>query len=305
MNVMMIGHANSGKTTYMAAMYKKMYEGIQGYSIESNNLKNHNDLMTINNRLLQGYYPGSTDIHSEYKFKLLYNKKALIDFNWFDYRGGALIQESNSLSDVVVLNRKIKESDALIVFLDGDKMTKNDPILQKELRLLISRIRHSVKELDKNTSFPISFVVTKGRRFENNNLFETVGYLSIKNLIEEIKQSENINGLLTVTEINKNAMLNIEFPFLFSMQNGILNLRNKAVVEHDECLVQANNNTSDANLFDDVFCFFSGHKTSRELANEKLSRVKKMKEEIEYLASNCGKIKTILDKVNSEKIHLF
>ena len=301
----MIGHSSSGKTTYMAAMYKKMHEGIQGYSIESNSLNNHNDLMTLSNRLMQGYYPSSTDIHTEYKFKLLYNKKALIGFNWFDYRGGALLQESNSSPDVTELNRRIKESDALIVFLDGDKMTKNDPILQKELRLLIIRIRQSVKELDKNTSFPISFIVTKGKRFESINLFETAGYLTIKNLIEEIRQSKNINGLVTVTEINKNAMLNIEFPFLFSMQKGILNLQNKAVVEYNECFALAKQNTSETNLFDDVFCFFSGHKTSRELADEKLSRLKKINEDIEYLASNCDKIKTILDKVNRDKIHLF
>jgi len=301
----MIGHSSSGKTTYMAAMYKKMYEGIQGYSIECKNLKNHNHLMTIGNRLLQGYYPASTDIHSEYNFKLMYNKKALIDFNWFDYRGGALLQESNTSPDVVELNKRVKESDALFVFLDGEKMTKSDATTQKELRRLIFCIRQAVKEVDKSISFPVSLVVTKGERFENVNLYETFGYLSIKNFLEEIRQSKNIKGLLTVTKINKNAMLNIEFPFLFSMQEGILNLQNRIIVEHDECLALAQNNITDTNLFDDVFCFFSGHKTSRELANEKFSKLKILKGNIDFLASNCGKINAILENANQDERQLF
>jgi hypothetical protein len=305
MNVMMIGHTSSGKTTYMAAMYKIMNAGIQGYSIETPNKSAHNNLQHLSASIKQGIYPKSTDILTEYKFNLHFTGKSLIEFNWHDYRGGALLQSTGSSPDVAELNRKIKESDAVIVFLDGDKMTESDSNNQQKVRRLLFCIQQAVNDVDQSSIFPVSLVVTKGKRFETINLFETPGFMAVKNLIDQINQNKNIQGLLTVTEINRIDILNVEFPFLFSMLFGIIKQQNETVKKYNECLERAKGNAANANVFDDVFCFFSGHRTYRDLAYEKLASLKVMNQNIEYLASNSANIKKILEDANQSRLYMF
>ena len=92
MNVMMIGHSGAGKTTYMAAMYNALYNGIHGFSINSESKKLHKQLTLIANKIQEGYYPSATDIHKIYHFNVLYDGEEVLPLL------GMIIEEERSFS---------------------------------------------------------------------------------------------------------------------------------------------------------------------------------------------------------------
>lgn len=241
MDILMIGHSGSGKTTYMAGLYSQMKSGVVGFTIDSNFseyyrnnttdcsyssfIKQEQDLDKIALDLHKGLYPPPTMIRQEYYFNLVC-KGHSIPFNWYDYRGGVLMEKTASSSDAEELVRKIQYADALVVFIDGDTLMENLNSTVRQYRRLITYINNAIANIrrDENEYFPISFVITKGDIHDWDEMINSDGFKYFaENLFTPIRNSKSVVGMMTITEINHQNIFNVHFPLLFSILHGMPN----------------------------------------------------------------------------------
>lgn len=250
MNIVMIGHSNAGKTTYMAALYKRMSQGIYDYTMRvsiwnmfmrhvcgtynNNNegdfhysindaQQEEKDLQLLADQLMRGVYPPSTAIRQYYSFKLQYKDLEGVNFDWFDYRGGALVERTSQSSDVEELNRQISKSDALLVFIDSTQLVRFNAEDRRSLRRLVYLVRNAFTKVQQSEEhyFPVSFLLTKDDLC-NGNVLESQGFRYIdQELFSEIRESKSIAALLTWITINKKSILNVHWPLFFSIMHNM------------------------------------------------------------------------------------
>lgn len=309
---MMIGHSGSGKTTYMAVMYALMYKGIKGFSIEADRKDFHDRLMALSTNIKKGQYPGGTDIHSEYSFHLKHNGDRIMPFVWYDYRGGALTQDSNDSMDVKDLVNRIADANALIVFFDGEKLMQNDYAVMKEYRRTQHCIQQAASKLSAPSILPVSLVFTKGdllaASIEESPMFEYV-----QMMISAIVENENMGGLLTTTTITgkssfwskKLIIENIEYPFLISMIFGLVSERNIALDEHKYHSDRAQDLARQANVINDIYTWFSGERSIRQSSRDEAEVAMEKYKQYEQYVNSSESLRKILEKAaKSQRIFL-
>lgn len=275
MDILMIGHSGSGKTTYMAGLYSRMKIGVAGLTINSNFseymkaqwnkgnysysysdfLKQDEGLDRLSNDLFKGRYPDPTMIRQEYYFNLVCSGHN-IPFNWYDYRGGVLMERSTNSNDAKDLINKIRNSDALIVFLDGDTLFQSLDNNSRQYKRLISCVNNAISNVscEDGVYYPISFVITKGDLYENYDFFETEGFDYFRqNLFVPMSKNKSVMGLITVTEVNRNNIYNVHFPLLFSVFHGLYNYAKKVEQEYER-------EKRNRSIWEDIKEFFTDEK---------------------------------------------
>lgn len=301
MKVMMIGFSGSGKTTFMGALYSALNQTwYNGFSLRARRESDHNNFMRIGANLDKGKYPKGTDILQDYNFSLLFNGNEVLDFDWHDYRGGALEQpDSRDFDDVV---ESILNSDALIIFLDMPMFRSDNE--RKAIRLLkqvSSLVQNVTSKLSDNAIFPISFVNTKFDCVFSDDLaksvFESRGWDQLQQLKLMVANSKNVHGLWTATVINKDEFVDIQYPFLFSMRYALLKKFNEMVEEHNELVRKCEEYAANGGFLDDVITglgnWFNG--TNNATNNELAARAAASASRIRSLAENImdGPLKKI------------
>lgn len=241
MNIVMLGNSSAGKTTYMAALYYRMTNGLYDYKMRydqwanywykhyilnnqlytlTESTKEENELNLVSGNLCKGIYPPPTAIRQEYVFKMRYRNFNEIEFNWFDYRGGALMERSNQSSDTADLISKITNADALVVFLDGTKLEEPIGRNERNFRRIVYLVKSAISNIPVNDGvyFPISFVITKDDIC--NNVLDSEGFTYFwNNILNDISQSNKVAALITWATINRENIYNVQWPLFFSINH--------------------------------------------------------------------------------------
>lgn len=169
----MLGMNSSGKTSYLASMYKMMRAGLLGYTIiADDNIDTKFNILADSSADNTNINEMNTaDIVSKYNFELEYAYKPLLSFEWADYPGSILADKNNS-ENYKTLEQTVRESSCLYICIDGKLLTGNDT--QEK----ISRIRDSwiptinsflSKYLRNNNVLPpIAILATKYDLFKND-----------------------------------------------------------------------------------------------------------------------------------------
>ncbi len=219
MNILMVGHSGAGKTSFMAGMYKDLGDSSKksDYGIRAKNWRQKESLERMAKDLAAGKYPAGTDVQEKYEFSFVYKGDELIPFTWIDYRGGILLSDSpDDENEMNQFKEAIKGADALIVFLDGQKLSQRFKG-REEYLILMSCIEQSLS-VSHSSWLPISFVVTKCDICDKTKLNE--GLTFFKNLFSQIHISENVHGMLVFSSITSKSY-NIPFKVLaFSIYGG-------------------------------------------------------------------------------------
>lgn len=208
MNILMVGHSRSGKTSFMAGMYKYLGDSKEGYGVRAKDATQKKNLERMAAGLSQNRYPAGTDVQQKYNFALTVNGEDIIPFNWIDYRGGILLSDDPDEGDMDKFLKAIKQADALVVFLDGQKLADRSGRWLMEYDILLSCIENSL-DVDHKSWFPISFVITKcdllpaGTQFYGLERFNT--------LFSQIQASHKVGGTLIHSVINSESYFT---PFL-------------------------------------------------------------------------------------------
>lgn len=237
----MLGHSSAGKTTYMAALYYRMTKGVYNYKMRYDEWNNYwykhytqgnrhytreeakkegKELETTSLNVSKGIYPPPTAIRQEYVFRMGHKTFREVEFNWFDYRGGALMERSSQSSESASLIVKIKKSDALIVFLDGTKLEEPLQKNEREFRRLVYLVKNAISGITvgSGSSFPISFVITKNDLCRD--VLNSEGYKYFRaNILNDIQQSEKVAALVTMISVNREHIYNVQWPLFFSIRH--------------------------------------------------------------------------------------
>lgn len=203
----MVGHSRSGKTSFMTGMYRCLGELKEGYGISAQNENQKQQLSKMASKLSKGKYPNGTNIQSEYEFSLDVDGEQLIPFTWIDYRGGILMSDDPTDSDIDDFMKALERADALVVFLDGTKLADPSARWNIEYDLLLSCIEKSLC-ISHNYCFPISFVITKCDLVPLGTSF--YGLDRFKHLFKQIEDSQTISAMLIRCQITPE---NYTIPF--------------------------------------------------------------------------------------------
>lgn len=198
MNILMVGHSRSGKTSFMAGMYEYLGEDTEGYGISAKQENQMVHLQKMGEELSKGKYPDGTDVQSHYEFAFTVRGRELIPFNWIDYRGGILSSDDPDDTDIEWFMYAIKKADALVVFLDGQKLVQPGARWNMEYDVLLSCIERSLT-VQHDTFFPICFVITKADSVPDGATFH--GLERFRNLFTQIGQSDQVGAMLLRCEI--------------------------------------------------------------------------------------------------------
>ena len=301
MKVMMLGHSNSGKTTYMAAMYSIMNEvGAYDFSMRAISDSKHKALEGLGAKIKRGFYPDGTDIHQEYRFNLSYAGKKVLPFNWHDYRGGALRESINSSSETASLYEEIKYSDALIIFIDSEDIVNNTAKSTSNIRRLISLMQQAVANTSSEAAFPVSIVVTKSDQYESSLVMESDGFKPILAFCEAISESENIGGILVFTQISRDAIYNVQFPLLFSMLSALINKKIQMESKLDVLMDVYKSYYRQANIIDDFFSWITSTDSYTDLARRKYRQAAKEYEKYEEVFDSLSVLAKALEEARHE-----
>lgn len=173
MKITMLGTSRSGKTTYLAAMLGLLYDAaVERFNLrpfESTDVDLCNEIDRINSLYTRGEFPISTeDDIRKLSLSLYKENEKLVDFDFVDYRGGALMEiaKNENSEHTEALSTAIMVSDVVLVFVDAIllKASKFDPVARERLGVrpittVLMRARQSLQGCGKKLN--IMFVLTK------------------------------------------------------------------------------------------------------------------------------------------------
>ncbi len=295
MKILMVGHSQSGKTSYMAGLYKLYGNKSDGFGLWMSNSSKREQLERLATNIASGQYPAGTDIARQNEFWLQYDDELLIPFNWFDYRGGALSESSKTSCDAQNLISQINHADALIVFLDGKKIVNmTDDELEEEYEVLLWAIQTSVsKRVSKGHYFPISFVMTKGDLYQSYEpLWGSPGLQYFLPIIKTITDSEVAAGMIGIVEVSKDGIYNLFAPLIFSLYYGMHHYIKERITSLNAEIENFNN--LNPGFWNDLGCAIFGGESEREKAEKSLGKIEEEKEQLETLKSLSGIMEKIL-----------
>ena len=126
----MLGTSATGKTCYMVAMCSMMgiATELNGFNLRSTDREEGRKLSQLWEGLLstgEERWPPPNDEDPElYSFDLFYaSRKLIVQFDWYDYRGGAL-QDYSIAPDVESLQDRIRETSCLMLCVSGEYLTE-------------------------------------------------------------------------------------------------------------------------------------------------------------------------------------
>lgn len=140
-----LGMTGAGKTCYLLGMFKKMSQGIKGYTVTTNENRDV-ELKHWYKRLADeslGYdrFPPGTDSLSEDEFNLEFAYKPILSFSWMDYPGNMLdLKVTGNAEDYYKVKDSIINSSCLFLCIDGE-LLKGDDLDEK-----IDRVKDNCSE---------------------------------------------------------------------------------------------------------------------------------------------------------------
>jgi GTP-binding protein EngB required for normal cell division len=235
MNIMMLGHSNVGKTTYMGTMYGALQNGSEynGFTVVAEHESVHEQLLYMSHSIRAGRYPGPSDQRSVYDFTLYFKSEPVFPFRWVDYRGGALLERSTSIDKERLID-DLKEADGVLIFVDAQAAHERRRVT-REIGHMTTLLKAALGE--REFPMPITIVFTKSDLIPNGAEESVVD--PVRNLVEIISGSEYLIGAAVMVACGRRCW-NVEQPVLHCIRVGlrIIGQMASARVEQAERMIE-------------------------------------------------------------------
>ena len=133
--VTVIGFKNSGKTCYLAGMYDTMSMGVKSFSLVEKDSDQDWYLQNLWEKISYGSsrtWPVPNDDKRTYSFSLCHSFDRIMEFEWLDYPGGALVDPGYNLIDEI--KNQLSESACLLVLVNGESFAyEGNPADKKKI----------------------------------------------------------------------------------------------------------------------------------------------------------------------------
>lgn len=303
MRIVMLGHSGVGKTTYMAAVYGELQSPHGGFFLRAEDPDDHRRFLDIADRISVGEYPAGTDQRETYRFILRHRTQDVFSFDWADYRGGALMEQS-----VTDETRKVREdlvrADGVVIFCDSRKLQRGQSTA-KEMGRLSQLLGSSLASVDKD--LPVVIVLTK--RDCVKQIDERITQW-IDPIVECLRGSDRLKGAVVPVACGPEAS-DVPLPLLFVLCHGIQRKArqlHELVSQHTE---NAQRLTAKGATFfgavEDVWGqFWEGvdpraypHSTYAERAGDALGEARKLQKVLEPLVEPAKALARLLEGVQA------
>jgi Double-GTPase 1 len=215
-NIVMLGHSNAGKTTYMTMMYSFMNEGVYGFRVRAEDDADHSRLTTAASAVRTGRYPPPSEQRHEYRFQLRHADTPIYAFRWRDYRGGALT-ERNTSRQAAELRQDLLTADGIVVFTDAHELL-TDPRAHRKIRALMLPVTEALTERQSVT--PLVIALTKIDLVPPDS--DTGRFwLAFEPLIDAVRASPIVYGSLMPVSCGPQPR-NVIHPVLWCLYHGIV-----------------------------------------------------------------------------------
>ena len=215
MKIVMLGHSNAGKTTYVSLMYELMAVGVDGFRVEARRPEDHARLAAAARAIRLGHYPDASDHRHEFQLRLRHGDSPLISFTWRDYRGGALLERSDS-PQAAELQADLKAADGIVVFVDAPELASSTQARRK-VRSLVFNIVQALENRRRTT--PIVLAFTKWDLFKTEPPVELL-LEPFRSLQQAIAEEMHIHGTAIELACGPQPM-HIGVPVLWCLYFGI------------------------------------------------------------------------------------
>lgn len=223
MKITILGSSGVGKTAYMLGMFAEMQTGVGGFTVTTdhdteNLLRNQWDALVIAG---EQRWPTGTPSSTLYRFAFNYSYNPIMQFDWLDYRGGAMM-ESSSDDDVQILLQHLQESDCIFLCIPGELLEANQTndthqvITRSQtakmngfLRIVGERLKPTIKK-----PFPIVLIITKADLM-GNATFSMISNIINRSPLKHI--SDTVQSKITSFAMKL-------FPTLFAQNSGWLTM---------------------------------------------------------------------------------
>jgi len=185
--ITMLGTTSAGKTCYMIAMYAKMSEGVKGFTLGTTDPDKDIHLSDMWEKLESetgdSRWPRPTGEESQsYQFDFSYGFKRLMRFDWLDYRGGAL-RDDSSKKDVQDLTEQLLKSSCVFLCVSGEFLKEGaNPQVVKKARIDRMNNPFMQKLTDSGRVVPVVIVITK---------YDLCSHRSKEQVLKDIRQLFN------------------------------------------------------------------------------------------------------------------
>ena len=300
MNVMMIGFSGTGKTSYMGAMYGQWNnESSDSFSVRAKSDSQHLNLLSLSNKLKRGRYPTGTDMLDRYDFTLAYKGCSILDFSWIDYRGGVLSERGSSEMQSVI--SAINGAHALIVFLDMTQFVSNPSGTGLIVKRLSRLLQNALSDIQNrcNCSFPISIVLTKADMVTDfDAIANSKVYKMLIDIISSLRENEQLSIMLTLTAINADGSMGVQYPFVHSLVWGLAEYKTAMDIELGRMAEREERLRNEGGFWDEIWSSFKGEKSKCDLADEEWQRMQQLDRYITELQN--GPIKDMAEYLSCE-----
>lgn len=172
-SISILGISNSGKTSYLTALFYRMLASRNGYllvgkdAFTSENLLNNVNNLRNSSLKEDRFSPNNKKDITKYSFDLLYNFDDIVmSLDLYDYSGSVLSsKKTRNMEDYKKFKDTINKSNSILLFIDssffvgGDNEEKVDNIKFECASIFNSFIRDYIES--GNKILPVSIVVTK------------------------------------------------------------------------------------------------------------------------------------------------
>jgi hypothetical protein len=159
-DVVMLGHSDVGKTTYISSMYQAMQRGARGFTLQAALDRDHRKLTFDADEILRGRFPAASDRAAQYPMMLRHAGRDIFPVTWHDHRGGALRENTWSRQTATLLHR-LETADGFLLF--GDAPGLLDRSNRSALRAtqdLVTQVLRVLPER-RGRATPLVIVITK------------------------------------------------------------------------------------------------------------------------------------------------
>jgi hypothetical protein len=240
--VTMLGNTGSGKTCYLAAMYQIMSMGfnLNGFSLKAKTRKNMIELEETWRLLAEGnennerIWPEGTDTTQFIDFSLKYAlREDVAQFEWYDYRGGILLDPDEEKEDVKDLLNRIGNTSCLLLCVSGEHFSESGLAWSAKRKIGVTAMNDLISlSSSYGNNIPPSIVIalTKYDQCKHRNkeeIFEEIKHL-FSPLFAKTKWLVAICPVTLGISLSKDqdgASLfprNVSFPVVFSLLAELL-----------------------------------------------------------------------------------
>lgn len=225
LRITVIGTSGSGKTTFSAGVYAqcmsktfnnfKIWDATNSDSNVSKFRKRYRTLYT------ERKFPGQNMEREkkDYRFKLLYRNRKIVNFSWIDYRGELLDDPETDPEKADEIYQWIEDSDAVLLFVDGEVIAHTEDLGEAAIASGADAVRdilsgYSIKNPGARLTFLI--VITKvdavDQHWRENNYqrLEEKTESIFASLFEEIDDEPWQGGIVAVSTIGEGVTVENE-----------------------------------------------------------------------------------------------